>query len=220
MKLKHLIYLFLFLLYLNGFGQKPFLRPDSLVNPKFIIKVPVLGFIDVFGGFSYRVGTEFKIHNNISAYIEYGKYFPSTEKRNGDLFKAEIKFYKNKERSTGGYFSIEYLYKNVTFNFADSIAIPSTSRYEKDYIIHKEISCLTLKWGNLTVYKSKLVFEYYGGFGVRYYSNAYNNLTPLENQYILTGENHGDLVGDALRSVGTFWAPNINVGIKIGYLIK
>lgn len=196
-------------------------EPDSTVNPKFILKTPVLSYIDFFGGLSYRLGAEIKLYDNISSSLEIGKYFRyQTDNRKGGIVRAELKFYEDDEICIGNYFSVEYLYKNTTFNFTDSFAIPLKPRYEKEYIIHKEISCLTLKYGELEIYKNRFVFEWYAGIGIRFYSKAYNNLTNEENIYMLTGEGHGDIVGKAIRLVGMRVTPNLNAGIKIGYLIK
>lgn len=195
-------------------------EPDSLVNPKLIIKTPILSYIDIFGGLSYRLGTEFNIYKNITGGVEFGKYFSyQSENRKGGILRAEIKLYRNNKKRAGDFFSVEYLYKNTTFNFVDSFAVPAKPRYQKEYEIHKEISCLTLKWGNLSVYKKRFVYEWYLGVGVRYYSRAYNNLTNEENEHILVGEGHGDLVGHAIRLVGKRFTPNLNAGIKIGYLL-
>jgi len=196
-------------------------EPDSTANPRLMVKIPVLSYIDIFGGLSYRLGAEMKIYENISGSLELGKYFSfQSENRRGGIIRAEVKGYRNEEKCTGNYFSIEYLYKNTTFNFVDSFASPSKLRYEKEYKIHKEISCLTLKWGELEIYKKRLVFEWYAGIGLRYYSNAYNNLSADENENMLTGEGHGDIVGGGIRLVGRHLTPNLNAGIKLGYLIR
>ena len=76
---------------------------DSIVKPnRFSIKITPLALIDVFGGNSYRIGSEFKIKNSVSASLEYGKYFSYNSKgffkplrisTKGNIIRAEIKYY-------------------------------------------------------------------------------------------------------------------------------
>ena len=86
---------------------------------KLWINTTPLAAIDIFTGPSYRLGAEFKVYQNISLSLEAGKYFGY----NGYIIRPEIKFYLNDEKNTmGNYIAIEYLHKEITFNYSDSIA--------------------------------------------------------------------------------------------------
>lgn len=197
---------------------------------RFSLKLTPLALIDIYGGNSYRIGSEFRLKNNIAASLEYGKYFSYSAKgffepvkigTRGNIIRAEVKYYRNKDKlCSGDFFSIEYLYKNTSFNFRDSISSGSKPTYEKQYTIYKEISCLTFKLGNLTVFDNHLLFEWYAGLGLRFYTCGHNTLTEEENKSVLTGEGHGDLVGDAMRVNAVKLLPNLSLGIKVGYQFK
>jgi hypothetical protein len=218
MKLQFLVIILLLLCITTFAGERDSI---NINDPRFIIKTPVLSYIDFVGGLSYRIGVEIKIHRNISTSLEAGKYFCyDNDHRKGEIIRTELKYYGNDHECTGNYFSVEYLYKNVTFNFVDSFAIPAQPRYEKEYKLHKEISCLTFKYGELSSFYKRFIFEWYVGAGLRFYSSAYNDLSADENRYVLTGEGHGDIIGNAIRYVGRHLIPNLNAGIKIGYIIR
>lgn len=203
----------------------------SMEEPnRFSLKLTPLALIDIFGGNSYRIGSEFKLKNNIAASLEYGKYFSYSAKgffeplkigTRGNIIRAEVKYYRNKDKlCSGNFFSLEYMYKNISFDYKDSINIASKPIHEKQYTVYKEISCLTFKLGNLTVYDNNLLFEWYAGIGLRFYTCGHNTLTEEERNGLLTGEGHGDLVGDSQRVNAVKLLPNLSVGIKVGYMFK
>lgn len=200
------------------------------LDNKFWINTAPLSLIDVFGGNSYRIGIEYKLYKNITNSIEFGKYFNYAKtgflyllkiNSQGYIVRASLKYYLNKNKlAVGNYLSIEYLYKNITFDYIDSILIKPNPTYAKQYTIHKEISAVTVKYGLVKIYKSRFVIDLYAGVGVRYFSKGYFTLTPEEEEGLLAGENHGDWVGAGQRATGDFWIPNVNAGIKIGFRIK
>lgn len=206
-------------------AQTPIEEPN-----RFSLKLTPLALIDIYGGNSARIGSEFKLKNNIAASLEYGTYFSYRAKgffepvkigTRGTILRAELKFYRNKNKlCTGDFFSIGYLYKNISFDYVDSINTASKATYEKQYTIYKEISCLTFKLGNLTVYENNLLFEWYAGVGLRFYTCGHTTLTEEERNGLLTGEGHGDLVGDSQRVNAVKLLPNLSLGIKVGYMFK
>lgn len=199
-------------------------------NNRFSLKITPLALIDIFGGNSYRIGSEFKLKNNVAASLEYGNYFSYRAKgffeplkigTRGTIIRTELKYYLNRDKlCSGDFISIEYLYKNISFDYIDSIRIVLKPVYEKRYTIYKEISCLTFKFGNLTVYKNHLLVEWYAGVGLRFFTCGHNTLTDEEKNWVLTGEGHGDLVGDGQRINAPRLLPNLNAGIKVGYMFK
>ena len=60
-----------------GLVKKTFYKPveNEKNENKASVYIPVLPFIDLFSGLSYRIGSELKIHNIFSAYIEGGSFF-------------------------------------------------------------------------------------------------------------------------------------------------
>jgi len=196
------------------------------IDNKICVKINPLNFIDPYGGYSYRLGAEFKIHDNVAGSIAYGRYFSYGNKKIdlkinafGYILLPEIKIYLNKTKlTTGRFLSLEFLHKKITYDYEDSIKIGANPVYQKQYTISKNISCLTVKYGDLKVYEKRFLFEWYVGIGVRF-SNGYNTLTEQESNGILTGENHGDLISDGQRAIN-YVSPNLILGLKLGYSFK
>jgi hypothetical protein len=196
----------------------------TVIDNKICIKTNPLAFIDVYGGCSYRLGAEFKVINNAAFSFELGKYYGLSPKlvkihTNGFIIRPEIKCYLNKYKlSTGPYISLDVFYKKINFDYTDSIRLPSTPTFEKQYSIWKDIYGINGKYGILVVHKKKLVVEWYFGGGVRFIK-GHNSLSSEENKHVLTGEGHGDLIGDGQRLIKGVW-PNLIIGFKIGYSVK
>jgi hypothetical protein len=206
-------------------GQK-----DSAVENRFCINSVPLSLIDLWGGNSYRIEAEYKLYRNIAHTIEIGKYFgysangffrPIKINPQGYIIRTSVKLYLNKKRSTvGQYLSLEYLYKNITFDYQDSIIINPEPAYKKQYKIHKEVSAITIKYGTTYIVKKRYVIDLYVGAGARFFTNGYNTLTPEEEKHIIYGAIDGDLISSGQRMIKNEWVPNINAGLKLGYRIK
>jgi hypothetical protein len=196
-------------------------------DPKLSIKTSPLALIDIYGGYSWRIGTEFKAQQNKAVSLEYGRYFTYGDNPNvnqkldtkGYIIRAELKKYLNKEKLCSGRFiSLEYLYKNITFNYLDSIKEGSNPTFQKEYTIFKNISAFTVKYGSLTIPVNRFVWEWYVGAGVRI-CTGHNTLTPGEEKGLLTGEGHGDLISAGQREIN-YVLPNISAGFKLGYVLR
>ena len=202
-----------------------FAQKDTIIlDNKICLKTSPLAFIDPWGGYSYRIGAEFKIIHNTAFSIELGSYHGFGKKLDvkihpqGYIIRPEFKVYLNKHRlSVGRYISLDCFYKKINFDFLDSIRLPSTPIFQKQYTIWKEIYGINGRIGFLNVYKKKFILEWYFGAGVRII-NGHNSLSPTEDDNVLTGENHGDLIGDGQRAIHGIW-PNLTIGLKIGYNI-
>ncbi|AEW00886.1 hypothetical protein A4D02_13075 [Niastella koreensis] len=197
----------------------------TLIDNRICIKTNPLAFIDVYGGYSYRLGAEVKVINNTAFSFELGKYYGLDSKLDvkihpsGFIIRPEIKYYLNKHKlSVGSYISLDVFYKKINFDYADSIRFPSAPTFEKQYSISKDIYGINVKLGTLIVHKKKFVFEWYFGGGIRYIK-GHNSLSSDENDHVLTGEGHGDLISDGQRVIKGIW-PNLMIGFKIGYSVK
>ena len=216
---------FIFLLFLSGthvcFAQKDTILLDNI----FCLKTSPLAFIDPWGGYSYRIGAEFKIIDNTAFSIELGEYHGFGNKLDlkihpqGYIIRPEFKVYTNRYRlSTGPYISLDFFYKKINFDFQDSIRLPSSPTFQKQYTIWKDIYSINGRIGFLNVHKKNFMLEWYFGAGVRIIS-GHNSLSSTENDNVLTGENHGDLIGDGQRLIHGIW-PNLTIGLKIGYSFR
>jgi hypothetical protein len=197
----------------------------TIIDNKICIKTSPIALVDAWGGYSYRLGAEFKVIDNTAFSFELGKYYGLGQKLslkihpNGFIIRPEIKCYLNKYKlSTGPYVSLDVFYKKINFDYTDSIHFSSTPTFEKQYSIWKDIYGINGKYGVLIVHKKKLVVEWYVGGGVRFIK-GHNSLTAEEDKNVLTGEGHGDLISDGQRAIKGVW-PNIMIGFKIGYSVK
>jgi hypothetical protein len=209
-----------------GLVKETFYKPveNKKNENKASVYIPVLPFIDLFSGISYRIGSEVKIHNIFSAYFEGGSFFYNQpngswlENVTGGVGKIGLKIYLNKNKlSAGKYIAIDYLYKNVEYLATDSIRIDKNPSFQKKYKIEKFVNAFAIKYGETFFVGSRIIIDLYAGIGVRFI-NSHKDLNKLEENGILYGEGNGSLTGSAVRTSGT--VPNINAGLKIGYRIK
>lgn len=203
--------------------QKSFdelVNPDSLVEPHVCIKVAPISLLGIYTGPSVRGGIDFKIKDNWAIYHEYG-YFLGNR---GFITKLEFKCYLSDEpkHSFGNYVSVELSYKYQNYNTSDSITKVDSGNnfittYDKAYTVTKHVECLTIKFGNMHVYRAGIVLDAFIGAGIRV-KQAQNTLTGEENEHIQHSSDYGPNV--FTNEAGFKVYPNIDMGVKIGYRIK
>ncbi len=212
--MKARITLILTLFTLIGFAQKK----DSLVEIKFCLKTAPLYLIDPFSGPCLRLGTEFKIHQNIAGYIELGGFIPDLILKNNSGFtvKLEPKVYLNKKHLCAGtYVSAELFYKYQSYMVSDMIlgAVP----YSREYDVYKNVSSLIFKYGKVKIWRQRFIIDGFVGAGMRYRESS-NTLTPDERMNIQYNKDH--LFSRSLHRPGSYLLPTIDFGAKIGYRFK
>ena len=209
------------------FARTCLAQPGSAVNNKLLVKITPSSFIDFYGGTSWRLGVEYKIGGNWAACVDYGTFFSYSKKDNyitktnttGYFIRPQIKLYLHQRwPNERDYLALEYLYKNTNFNYTDSIRLRPLPTYSKTYNIFKEISAITFKYGTVKNLKHRFIIEWYGGAGVRL-TRGYNSLLPAEDKQIIRGEDHGYMIGDAIRDVNVATV-NFTLGFIIGYRLK
>jgi hypothetical protein len=192
---------------------------------KFSLEICPTAFLDFENGPMYEIGTEYKLHKNISMYIQGGGYIPAEFDRISDikgyLIKAEIKYYLNADEvSTGKYVALTGTYKNQSFNFQDSIRL--NPPYLKTFRDFKSIYAFSIKYGNLHVFNSGIIIDWYIGIGLRF-KYVTSTLTPQEVatlRYNNDSSYDSDILGDTTFPYGYALEPNADIGIRIGYRIK
>ena len=190
---------------------------------KLCIKISPFHLIDPWDGTACKIGAEFKIHEKISEYLEYGRYFPqltiwgSLENNKGFTAKAETRMYWNpKEKNSRSYVSIELLYIDQSYARSDSIEIKPIPRYNKKYSLSKKVIGLYANIGQTGIYKRRLIIEGFIGLGVRF-----KNVTCTLTQEEADHRNFGDWNNPDswVNKCGKFITPDFNFGILIGYKI-
>ena len=208
--------IFIILLYSQLFFSQSNEGKDNI----FCIKTNPLSLVDVYGSYSYRIGLETKIYKKIAFsaeagnYFNYGKNDEIRDNTKGHIIKPEVKWYVNKNgRTDGDFVSLEYTYKDISFDWKDSIPTTSEPNRVINYRIHKNINCLTAKIGNLKVYTNNFIFEWFVGIGLRI-SKGNDSLTDEERDRIRAYDESE--ISSAQKNVNYF-LPNLSLGIKVGY---
>lgn len=188
-----------------------------------LITFAPLAMADLFDGPSLRLGAETRFRKDLSAALEGGPYldYLNSTKINprGFLIRPSLKYHLDKT-GKGKFIAVEYQYKQQQFGFVDSIVMPDAQRIEKQYNMKRTIHSIVAKYGNMAPLGKKFLLEWYFGMGIRHI-RSHNDLTPEENDGILTGE-AGDcpIQEDIIRLIGTRIFPDFRAGIKIGYQIR
>lgn len=217
--MKKTIFVLLFaLFFLKSIGQS-----ESQMDNKVCLEIAPISLLDSYNGSSLRLGSEIKLKNNFSIYSELGTFLPHSifnsfwfRQNKGVLIREEFKCYLNKKSVTSGlYNSIELFYKYQSYSTTDTINIQPN--YKKDYKVHKNVYCATLKFGELLMYESGFVVDLSVGIGIRF-KFANSTLAQEENANILgIGDNSTNII---VNKAGHFISPNFLIGIKLGYRIK
>ncbi len=193
------------------------------IDNKVIVTLSPLALADIYDGASIRIGSEIKLHRNISFAIEGGTYvnYLNATKINpeGYLIRPAFKYYLNKQRISNKYIALEYQFKHQTYDMRDSIKI-NLNRFEKQYGMKRTVHSAIVKFGKLKNIGKSFLLEWYCGIGIRHI-RSHSDLNEEEKEGILTGE-EGDcpIQEDIIRLTGTRIFPDFHAGIKLGLRIK
>ncbi|HSY77596.1 MAG TPA: hypothetical protein VK890_12100, partial [Bacteroidia bacterium] len=139
----------------------------------------------------------------------------------GYVLKYEFKYYLNQEHISNGYYvSIELFYKKESFNWQDTIHSPTP--YLTTYRLFKDIYSPNLKYGRMIVFKSRIIFDWYIGVGVRF-KNTTSTLTPPQVNDLKYGINTSYDPQDydlTFYPGGKSIEPNFEAGFKVGYQLR
>lgn len=211
-----------YLVLLNRIKKVTIYKPSSKSNA-FSIKVAPLSLINSFDGYSFNLGLEQKIYQNWTFNAEGGPYLNYFSKGlssnlKGYFFSAGIRLYTNPsgERKLH-YISLDYRNKNQSFNWNDDIHVDQLV-YNKDYRINVRSHYGTLKIGVLKLFNNNFLLDYYVGLGIKI-KNSSSNLSGEEESGIFNKDEYSTFQKYKSR-LGTFVAPDIMAGIKIGFCFK
>ncbi|HTB05581.1 MAG TPA: DUF3575 domain-containing protein [Bacteroidia bacterium] len=192
-------------------------------NSKFCIEIAPLSWLANLEGYSYQLGTEFRLDNHLSGYVSGEGYFRGgdgdrSNNVRGYNVRLELKYYFNRDAG-GQYVSIEGMYKKQEFNWQDSIH--TTPAYQTTFRVSKDVSCLTAKYGCQFLHKSRIVLDCFVGLGVRF-KNVTTTLTQQQVNGLKYNDDssyESDEIGYLVKP-GMYVLPNLEAGFKIGYQIN
>ena len=214
------------------FGHRACAQSDEQFGHKLAVSISPLSLIDYSDGSSIRVSVDARVHNQFSfsaeagTYTSMANYFSYRQNPRGFIIKPCLKFYWRRKKQIADpgsevnsrYLAIEYQYKQQSYQLTDSISLPVTGTYRKDYAATKSVNCISLKYGLLfTSPDSRFFYELYGGIGIRF-SNASSTLTDDEYKGLLRGEGHHNstVAGYSSREMGNYVYPDLLLGVKVG----
>ena len=184
---------------------------------QFNLRVAPLSLIDFYNGATYKGGVEWNIVGKNAITIEGGGYlnnFNGLTNIDGYLIDIGVRHYltsNNMQQSP--YLAVNYFYKNQTFDYRDSIVIPIP--YELNYTTSKQVHCINLNAGKVIVLKHHLLLDIYGGLGIRL-KDVQSTLTEFELENAIEYNDSQSLY--FLVTPGNFAYPNVNLGLRIGWI--
>jgi hypothetical protein len=204
-------------------------KTDSLQNHRLSIEISPLSLLNGYEQ-SYRIGLEVNLYKNLSVYIEGSGYFlinnnffdldGRLSNVKGDIIKCELKYYLNQySEFKRNYLSVQGFYKKQSFDWQDSIHL--TPAYLTTFRDFKNVYAFDIKYGQVITYKKRFIVDWYIGIGVRF-KNVTSTLTSTQQaalEYDDDNEYDSDLLGDIVNPTGKSIVPDIDLGIRIGYLI-
>jgi hypothetical protein len=216
------IIILLIIVYSKSFCQNKYKYYN--VDNKFYISVAPLSFIDFADGSSLRFSADAKVFKGIALSTEIGyytsllDYFAKTSPK-GIIIKPCLKVYLIKGGILNGpYVGLEYQYKHQTYTESDSISTNRGPGYGKIYNMTRYINCMNAKGGYLMNLSKRIVVDFFGGVGIRFF-NSFTDLPQPEYDGILRGEEYGsnDInSGYQVRVLGRHTYPNLSAGVKLG----
>jgi len=213
---RNLLFFCLFVIHFNSIAQK-----DS-VNfslPKLWIKTTPLHYFDPYNGTNWNIGMEYKLNSKISMNTEFGKIFvwSLNKYHHGFFVRQEIKKYLNlNSKSENFYFSGELFYTHQSFTRTDEIYFSLDTTYNKTYFSVRNCFGFSGLFGFVRQYKSRLIFEFMTGFGLRY-NMVSNDLSEEESSHRELGD--WTVPTNYLIKKGNHIIPRFHAGIKVGWRI-
>ncbi len=182
-------------------------------------KISPLSFIPAYVGPCAKLSVEYKVKDAIAFQHEVGVFFYSSK---GYETKFEVKRYINKNDFVHGtYFSVEFFYKYQSYT--TPLFVDTADPYEQNYIVlqpfevNKNVESLSIKYGQLSVFKFGLITDVFCGIGIRF-QQVRNSLSETDNEQLPPTSDYGpNLILDKARN--TIY-PNFVLGVKIGFRIK
>lgn len=187
-------------------------------QPNIALKFAPLSLMDYTP--SLQGGVEVKLANSIGFQTEFGYIstlgkvehwlHSETIELKGIRWRNELRFYLNPQSGGGFYVGPELFYKRV-----DQIWDETVYRYDWYYSEIVELKQTKTVFGShvklgrqMEVYNTRILFDLYGGFGMRYLNIDSNE--PVDDSYYYSYDWFE-------RVDGSYILPSLSLGFKIGY---
>lgn len=207
--------LLIFLLFIAEIGVG---QTNEIPVPKLSIETAPLSLIDVYGGYSYRIGSEFKLHNNMSMYLEGGGYLNFGTGTTGYILSVECKYYFKSGNTERYYVSLEGEYKSQAFNWTDTVRL-ANPKYVATFRIYKTVECINGGFGAILPISKRFFGDLYCGIGIRY-KQATANISQQEYNEMEVGKDDDYGLFGFMTEIGNFTYLNLMLGVKVGYRIE
>jgi hypothetical protein len=185
----------------------------------FNVRTAPFALLDVYSGSCLKVGLEFRVFGNNSMTLEGGSYLRNwngMSNTKGHILEVGIRHYFSQEQnSIGRYIAVSGSYKEQSFEYRDSIM--TSNPYFTEYKTQKYVTCVNVNFGQSYIRKQRILFDVYAGLGIRI-KNIQSTLSAEEFEL---AQRYGDSQSlYFMVTPGKFIWPNVNLGLRIGYIIK
>ena len=191
--------------------------PDYSMEQVQTIFIEPFALIDIYNSPSIRIGTEYPLNRFYTFTATLGTYgsIAST------AIKLEAKRYFNFDYNRRYYLSLQYFYKHANYGVSDYLPDSidrSKSIKDIDYRVDKFATGISINGGMMGFHKHRIVVEGYVGVGLRYRSAALEDITHDKQELLY--HYHESIIDNATNSPGAYWAPEILLGMRIGWRYK
>lgn len=185
---------------------------------KLNLRFAPLALGDIYSGACIRGGAEIKVIENWSVSLEAGHYlnnFNGMKQIKGILTDLMVRrYFSSLDSASQIYFSINYTFKKQSFNYHDSIL--TILPYFVGYQTRKLINCINLNIGYYKVLKKRILLDAYAGVGIRM---KVVDSTLTDSEFDKAKEYNDSQSLYFMVTPGKFFWPNLNLGIRVGYVI-
>jgi len=219
MKKTPLLLFFCVLLFSSIIAQKEekTVQPDS--SYKMAVKLNVLSLVDYTPSaqfaFQYKVGRSFYIQHEIGYITHYlSPFWDNSSNLNGYRLKSQAKLkINNFKNGSFLYTGLDLMYKSITYRQEDEFTFFENAYFQKiNYGRKKNASTATFLFGYEPNIGNKLVLDVFIGLGIRYVDIKEKDI-PFNAVRLGRG-----IFGN--KTEGTYFLPNVSLGLRMGYILK
>jgi hypothetical protein len=213
----------LFILLLAVIFMAPLCRAEDTCHVSFAmgkVFIEPIALIDVYNGYSLRMGAEFPVSKRLSAIGTVGLY------GNGYYFKGGLKRYFKPDNMEDMFLEVNCFYKNNTYDVSDNVRRYDSGSYEAkpgadfSYTVSKRVFGLNLEIGGAKALgeHSHFAVEWFTGLGVRVRTVSPNISDSVQNELYHYHESIIQDLSDSRKENKV--SMTLVLGVRVGYCFR
>lgn len=200
-----------------------FLAVDGIIDPK--------NFLE--GSYEHKIDKRQSVEYALGVYLPRSIYTPYVETINNESFKVQNSGFRLRinwkiysKMYWGSHFKNNYFAPELMFNYLNVKSIGWHNRFEDAFQQYMSASKnqtyigLGLRFGEqlfMSQKSKKILLDYFGGIGIRTLIISKGKSTPDD---VTTFNGESAFPYTTRRTPGTYWHPYINIGLKLGFVLK